>query len=625
MVTWNEDYQKRNADTVDIIPPFKARAANCGIEFRLATKDPNGNCTNGIEHIVTPLTYNAGDNSKYATSGVYSATYGWWPVNKYLNIWTAATLANSQAAAYAYYPPNTCPSCGVLSISSYIGGKVTGNYGQARIISHETGHCFNLQHCWGNTNNPGVSCGDDGVSDTPITMGWSGCPAATPPNYPEWVVCNAGVIENVQNYMEYSYCARMFTTGQKNRMTAALNSDPSLINMQSAANATATGTTDPYDSGYAVGTRAFYNYHESHCTPVADFHSSRQVICVGDSVSFTDFSYRGIPTSWSWTFTGGTPSTSTAASPSVHYFATGSYTVTLVSTNAAGSSVAKTKTNYIVVLDSTAGLSLDMEGFEGSFPPANAAVQNPKGGNNWVHYTATGHTGTACMRVVNIGSAVGSLAEYITPAYSFVGVTVPTVTFWVAHSLYTSDTTRADALNVSYSTNCGQGWTQRSHWQGSALTTSSPRSTNASYVPHATDWKQFSVSAIAAILTNKPNVRFKFENVSASGNNTYIDDININGWNVGIEESDGETANFEVYPNPAKNNATVELNLTRTSEVKMELYDLTGRKIADIVNNDRMIAGTYRFSLNYPLQDGVYFIQMTSGNSVSSKRLIILN
>jgi len=57
----------------------------------------------------------------------------------------------------------------------------------------------------------------------------------------------------------------------------------------------------------------------------------------------------------------------------------------------------------------------------------------------------------------------------------------------------------------------------------------------------------------------------------------------------------------------------------------MDLYDLTGRKITSILNNDRMIAGTYKFSLNYPLQNGVYFIQMTSGEIVSAKRLLILN
>ena len=60
----NLDFRKLNADTVDIITPFKPIAADCQIEFRLATIDPNGNCTNGIDHIPTELTYSAGENSK---------------------------------------------------------------------------------------------------------------------------------------------------------------------------------------------------------------------------------------------------------------------------------------------------------------------------------------------------------------------------------------------------------------------------------------------------------------------------------------------------------------------------------------------------------------------------------
>ena len=72
----NVDFRKLNPDTVDIVPPFKPIAADCEIEFRLATKDPSGNCTTGIEHIVTKKTYLANSSSKI---------HGW-PNNKYMNI-----------------------------------------------------------------------------------------------------------------------------------------------------------------------------------------------------------------------------------------------------------------------------------------------------------------------------------------------------------------------------------------------------------------------------------------------------------------------------------------------------------------------------------------------------------
>jgi len=60
----NEDFNKLNADTSQIIPEFQGIAANSHIEFRLAQIDPYGNCTDGIVRTVTSETNNAGDDTK---------------------------------------------------------------------------------------------------------------------------------------------------------------------------------------------------------------------------------------------------------------------------------------------------------------------------------------------------------------------------------------------------------------------------------------------------------------------------------------------------------------------------------------------------------------------------------
>ena len=44
----NEDYRRLNADASNTPSAFQGVAADCEIEFCLATKDPNGNSTNGI-------------------------------------------------------------------------------------------------------------------------------------------------------------------------------------------------------------------------------------------------------------------------------------------------------------------------------------------------------------------------------------------------------------------------------------------------------------------------------------------------------------------------------------------------------------------------------------------------
>ena len=63
----------------------------------------------------------------------------------YLNIWTAKSLANAGAAAYAYYPGVSNPDVdGIISLSHYVGSIGTSNYNNSRTLSHEAGHCLNL-------------------------------------------------------------------------------------------------------------------------------------------------------------------------------------------------------------------------------------------------------------------------------------------------------------------------------------------------------------------------------------------------------------------------------------------------------------------------------------------------
>jgi PKD repeat protein len=79
--------------------------------------------------------------------------------------------------------------------------------------------------------------------------------------------------------------------------------------------------------------------------PVADFSGSPTSGAAPLTVAFRDQS-TGSPTSWSWSF--GDGGTSTAQNPSHVYSAPGSYDVTLIATNAYGSST-KTKADYVTV------------------------------------------------------------------------------------------------------------------------------------------------------------------------------------------------------------------------------------------------------------------------------------
>ncbi|NIM16707.1 MAG: PKD domain-containing protein [Candidatus Aminicenantes bacterium] len=81
--------------------------------------------------------------------------------------------------------------------------------------------------------------------------------------------------------------------------------------------------------------------------PVANFYGNPTTVDEGQSVNFTDTSTNN-PTSWSWSFEGGTPSTSTAQNPTITYNTAGTYDVSLTVSNSAGSD-SETKYNYITV------------------------------------------------------------------------------------------------------------------------------------------------------------------------------------------------------------------------------------------------------------------------------------
>lgn len=76
--------------------------------------------------------------------------------------------------------------------------------------------------------------------------------------------------------------------------------------------------------------------HSCGTPPVAGFSGTPTSLCAGGTVAFTDLS-TNTPTSWSWTFQGGTPSSSTAQNPTITYNTPGTYSVSLTATNASGS------------------------------------------------------------------------------------------------------------------------------------------------------------------------------------------------------------------------------------------------------------------------------------------------
>ena len=115
----NEDFNKQNPDWDNVVSQFLPLVANIDIEFKLARKDPNGNCTKGITRTVSALT-NAGDQSMKNLIQ--------WPRNKYLNVWVAASADG--AAGYTLTPGGAAvfaAADGIVMQHTYVGSIGTGS------------------------------------------------------------------------------------------------------------------------------------------------------------------------------------------------------------------------------------------------------------------------------------------------------------------------------------------------------------------------------------------------------------------------------------------------------------------------------------------------------------------
>ncbi|HEV8284912.1 MAG TPA: M43 family zinc metalloprotease [Chitinophagaceae bacterium] len=203
----NRDFRKLNPDTIKIPEVFKSLAADCGIEFKLATVDATGRATTGIIHKYTPITkWKDDDKIKFS----YEMGDDAWDANSYLNIWVG-TL--DRLVGYSSVPGDPTNKDGVVISNGAFGINNSTPYNQGRTAVHEIGHWLGLKHLWGDAN-----CGDDGVSDTPKQQTFTtGCPSTTR------VSCGNG--PNGDMYMDYmdftnDDCLLMFTQGQKQKMRA---------------------------------------------------------------------------------------------------------------------------------------------------------------------------------------------------------------------------------------------------------------------------------------------------------------------------------------------------------------------------------------------------------------------
>jgi hypothetical protein len=207
----NADFRKLNADVSGVPSVFTAADAN--IEFCLATVDPNGNVTTGINRVQTSTTaFGTNDQVKSSSTGGVNA----WDRNRYLNLWVCDISGG--ILGYAQFPGGSAATDGVVVDYQYFGttGTATAPFNKGRTATHEVGHWLNLYHIWGDD---GTGCtGTDNVADTPNQGDENyGCPT-----FPTVSCSNGPNGDMFMNYMDYTddACMYMFSAGQVTRMQA---------------------------------------------------------------------------------------------------------------------------------------------------------------------------------------------------------------------------------------------------------------------------------------------------------------------------------------------------------------------------------------------------------------------
>lgn len=85
-----------------------------------------------------------------------------------------------------------------------------------------------------------------------------------------------------------------------------------------------------------------------------------------------------------------------------------------------------------------------------------------------------------------------------------------------------------------------------------------------------------------------------------------------------------QAISFQVFPDPFESSATISFSLREDSRVQLELYDVAGRKMQTVLD-DNMAAGNHSLTLNRnELNGGIYFLKMRMNNPDESGQVEVI-
>jgi hypothetical protein len=141
----------------------------------------------------------------------------------------------------------------------------------------------------------------------------------------------------------------------------------------------------------------------------------------------------------------------------------------------------------------------------------------------------------------------------------------------------------------------------------------------SSYSSHADSTKDF---CLLVAIQNRSNDSARDKSTT---NNTSCVPHTRKANPVGVEEViiASQPGKVGIYPNPAKNDVSVRIEMDHNSDVAVKVYDLTGRLVINETKGT-LAKGEHNIKLNTAtLSNGIYMYQVVMGDDVQSGKITI--
>jgi Secretion system C-terminal sorting domain len=116
--------------------------------------------------------------------------------------------------------------------------------------------------------------------------------------------------------------------------------------------------------------------------------------------------------------------------------------------------------------------------------------------------------------------------------------------------------------------------------------------------------------------------------IGPNGTPVHVRDYTLNVGFIGIQSIGGEIPEtfslYQNYPNPFNPTTNIRFDIAKTGMVKVRIFDVTGKEVAEVVN-ENLSAGKYNYDFDASsLATGVYFYKLETPEFVSIKKMMLI-